>query len=397
MLNRVLLVDDSKSARFALRKLLERNGMQVDVAESAEQALGYLESNHPDVIFMDHLMPGMDGFEATRAIKERPERSAIPIIMCTSKEDDDYEQQARANGASDILTKPATPSALSQVLDNLERARVEDSPEIPVDGAHHQILDEQPVAESIPPLMDTLSIENVEQQVRDLAAQRVSELFQQKIPELREAVLANFDKIAKSMMQGYMEQALSEAQKEFRPLIETSAREISRQVSQDEIGMQLAGKFQQLQEQVNRDINEQLSEIYSSIGELKSSQAMRKAAPELMDEILERARDTALEQANESLLQVSEVAQSTAKQTSEEVSREIAADLDRQLDEKFSRMADSGLQKAREEASEVAWKKTEELARQTRASLHRLYVMAGFSLVSGISALVGIAYLVWFQ
>ena len=116
MLNRVLLVDDSKSARFALRKLLEKTGLEVDVAESAEEALGYLNDNHPDVIFMDHFMPGMDGFQATEEIKQRPDRSGIPIIMCTSKEDPDYIEQARAHGALDILPKPATSEALSRFI-----------------------------------------------------------------------------------------------------------------------------------------------------------------------------------------------------------------------------------------------------------------------------------------
>lgn len=394
MLNRALLVDDSKSARFALRKLLERNGMQVDVAENAEQALGYLDSNHPDVIFMDHFMPGMDGFEAARAIKGRPDRSAIPIIMCTSKEDDDYGQQARANGAYDILTKPATPSALNQVLGNLQQV-LSSSASGQGEPAKEPSMQEQPAVEKVPPLMETLKIENVERQVRELAAQRVSELFKEKIPEFREAVLVNFDKIAKTMLQGYMEQALAEAQKEFRPLIENTAREISRKVSQDEVSSQLAGRFQQLQEQVNKDVNEQLSEIYSNIGELKSNQPMRKVAPELMEDILQRARDAAIEEANESLLQVSEVAQNTAKQTSEEVSRNIAAELDRQLDDKFTRLTDSALQKARQEAAEVAWKKTQELSLDTQESIKKLYVMAGVSLLSGVAALMGVAYLIW--
>ncbi len=394
MLNRALLVDDSKSARFALRKLLERNGMQVDVAENAEQALGYLDSNHPDVIFMDHFMPGMDGFEAARAIKGRPDRSAIPIIMCTSKEDDDYGQQARANGAYDILTKPATPSALNEVLGNLQQV-LSSSASDQGAPAKEPSMQEQPAIETVPTLTETLKIENVERQVRELAAQRVSELFKEKIPEFREAVLVNFDKIAKTMLQGYMEQALAEAQKEFRPLIENTAREISRKVSQDEVSSQLAGRFQQLQEQVNKDVNEQLSEIYSNIGELKSNQPMRQVAPELMEDILQRARDAAIEEANESLLQVSEVAQNTAKQTSEEVSRNIAAELDRQLDDKFTRLADSALQKARQEAAEVAWKKTQELSLDTQASIKKLYVMAGVSLLSGIAALVGVAYLIW--
>lgn len=69
-----LLVDDSKVARFALSKLLESRDMEVNMAGSAEEALDFLKSHdRPDVIFMDHLMPGMNGVEATKAIKNNPE------------------------------------------------------------------------------------------------------------------------------------------------------------------------------------------------------------------------------------------------------------------------------------------------------------------------------------
>ncbi len=65
-----LIVDDSKLARVTLKKKLEAHGLTVDVADSAEQAYGCLSAVHPDIIFMDHLMPDIDGFEATRHIRE---------------------------------------------------------------------------------------------------------------------------------------------------------------------------------------------------------------------------------------------------------------------------------------------------------------------------------------
>ena len=61
-----LVVDDSKSARVILSRMLEKYDIEVDMAESAEQAIEYLKGNRPDAIFMDHLMPGMDGLQAVR-------------------------------------------------------------------------------------------------------------------------------------------------------------------------------------------------------------------------------------------------------------------------------------------------------------------------------------------
>lgn len=115
-----LLVDDSKVARFALSKLLESREMEVNMAGSAEEALEFLNShNRPDVIFMDHLMPGMNGVEATKAIKGNPATAAIPIIMCTSKKSSSFMEEARNFGVYNILTKPPQNDGLNLVLDQL--------------------------------------------------------------------------------------------------------------------------------------------------------------------------------------------------------------------------------------------------------------------------------------
>ncbi|AXS82341.1 MULTISPECIES: response regulator [Marinobacter] len=115
-----LLVDDSKVARFALSKLLEDRDMEVNMAGSAEEALDFLSSHdRPDVIFMDHLMPGMNGVEATKAIKCNPQTAGIPIIMCTSKKSSSFMEEAKNFGVYNILTKPPQTDGLSQVLDQL--------------------------------------------------------------------------------------------------------------------------------------------------------------------------------------------------------------------------------------------------------------------------------------
>ncbi len=120
VIKNALLVDDSKVARFALSKLLENRSMQVSMAGSAEEALDYL-GNHarPDVIFMDHLMPGMNGVEATKAIKRDPNTSGIPIIMCTSKKSEKFMEEARNFGVYNILIKPPQSDGLDAILNQL--------------------------------------------------------------------------------------------------------------------------------------------------------------------------------------------------------------------------------------------------------------------------------------
>ncbi len=113
---RALIVDDSKSARLFLARILEKYDLDVDNAENAEAAIEYLTTHRPDVIFMDHLMPGMDGFQAVQAIKNNPRTATIPIMMYTSQEGELYLGQARALGAVGVLPKQIKPADVSKVL-----------------------------------------------------------------------------------------------------------------------------------------------------------------------------------------------------------------------------------------------------------------------------------------
>ena len=96
--------------------MLEKYDIDVDMAESAEQAIEYLKGNRPDAIFMDHLMPGMDGLQAVKAIKGNPQTAMIPIMMYTSQEGELYVGQARALGAMGVLPKQVRPVDVSKVL-----------------------------------------------------------------------------------------------------------------------------------------------------------------------------------------------------------------------------------------------------------------------------------------
>lgn len=115
---RALIVDDSSTAQYRLKKMLRAYSLDIDTADSGEAALRYLAHHSPDVIFMDHLMPGMDGFRALQIIKSHPETATIPVIMYTSKSGDLYTGQARALGALDVVSKDTINAAdLSKVME----------------------------------------------------------------------------------------------------------------------------------------------------------------------------------------------------------------------------------------------------------------------------------------
>jgi len=122
-----LVVDDSKSARMMLQRLLSKMNVKADVVESAEAALVFLDNAQPDVIFMDHMMPGMDGLEATQLIKANPKTATIPTIMYTSKEGEDYFNIARSHGAEGVLAKPANQEAVMAVIQSLDAPAANDA------------------------------------------------------------------------------------------------------------------------------------------------------------------------------------------------------------------------------------------------------------------------------
>ena len=114
-----LIVDDSRLARTVLSRLLTEHGVAADTAPTAEAALEYLKGRRPDVVFLDHNMPGMDGFEALEAIKANPATATIPVMMYTSQEGELYVGQARALGALGVLPKSLHPVEVTKVLRSL--------------------------------------------------------------------------------------------------------------------------------------------------------------------------------------------------------------------------------------------------------------------------------------
>ncbi len=116
-----LIVDDSKMARITLKKHLESLDIKVDMVENGEQSLEFLKKHHPDVIFMDCLMPGVDGFETTRLISSNPETASIPVIMCTGKESDEDMHKAMDAGAFSYMVKSSSSGPLKDILADLDK------------------------------------------------------------------------------------------------------------------------------------------------------------------------------------------------------------------------------------------------------------------------------------
>lgn len=124
----VLVVDDSRSARFAMRMYLERCDFTVATAENAEQAYAFLKAQRPLIIFLDYLMPQVDGLQVLQVLKRDPHTRDIPVVIWTSFERVDFAVQARAHGAVDVLHKPPSMEKLVELLRRLNAPVTEPPP-----------------------------------------------------------------------------------------------------------------------------------------------------------------------------------------------------------------------------------------------------------------------------
>jgi twitching motility two-component system response regulator PilH len=102
----ILIVDDSPTDRQHLSNMLSKSGFKVSTAESAEDALVKVKQARPDLVLMDVVMPGQNGFQATRALTRDESTKDIPVILCTSKGQETDKVWGMRQGARDYVVKP---------------------------------------------------------------------------------------------------------------------------------------------------------------------------------------------------------------------------------------------------------------------------------------------------
>ena len=105
-IQKILIVDDSPTERYYLTEMLERNGFTVTTAENGDDAMAKIRADRPELILMDVVMPGANGFQVTRAIARDPELSDVPIIICSTKNQETDRIWGLRQGARDYLVKP---------------------------------------------------------------------------------------------------------------------------------------------------------------------------------------------------------------------------------------------------------------------------------------------------
>ncbi len=267
--NTALVVDDSKSARIMLTRLVEKNGLEVNMVESGEDAIRFLEDHPlPDVIFMDHMMPGMDGLETTKLINQNPRTREIPILMYTSKEGAEYEAEVLSSGAYALLGKPAKPERLKELIDELnarvitvevveatDTSIVTETQEAPTETVEDEVISAPIADETITTITSTE--EEEEEMSKELIEEVASKLIARAIEDALQPLNATLQKF---------DTATQENKSEIRKLNSRQDQNVNL-VSQAVLDASLRQTTTQLQTQITseiksiRDLLEQRSEL----------------------------------------------------------------------------------------------------------------------------------------
>lgn len=119
MPKRILAVDDQRQVARLVQVHLERAGFEVTLAYDGAEALEKVREIRPDLVVLDVMMPGIDGFEVLRRLKEDPETEPIPVIMLTARSESDDALEGYDRGAQWYLAKPVDPAELLNYVNNV--------------------------------------------------------------------------------------------------------------------------------------------------------------------------------------------------------------------------------------------------------------------------------------
>ena len=354
-IKKALVVDDSKVAHLTLRKLLIERGIEVDWVGSGEDCIKYLDTKKPEIIFMDVMMPGMDGFETSRAITEQDTQGASPIIMCSANATDEDKRDAKESGAVGFLSKPYTPEQLDDVLRMVSEGTaaismvesatppkpvisrptvVEKAPPTPATPPQPPVAAPAKTPSTAPPMaaMSATEVEQIAERAAWAAAEKVArDIVQELVPNLAREIAQQTARgvaedlgrraahaavraaqeaakqVATEIARGTAERtARTAAQESARTVAEQAAREVSEGISQRNIARGL---------EVNRE--ELLAQIEEQVGrQSQETLMMITGAPEFKQQIIQMVRSG-----------IQPVIETIARETAERSVQQATADL----------------------------------------------------------------------
>ncbi len=116
---KILIADDNENIREALTYLLEDEGYSLTIAKDGAETLAKVREVHPDILFLDIMMPEINGYDVCRSIKNDPELKNIYVIMLTAKGQAAEQERGRAAGANEYIVKPFSPMEILAKIKNI--------------------------------------------------------------------------------------------------------------------------------------------------------------------------------------------------------------------------------------------------------------------------------------
>ncbi len=260
---KVLLVDDSKAARFAMGKLLKDQGLEVEVAASGEEALDKIATEEFNMVFMDQSMPGMGGIAATTAITGNEKTAHIPVVLCTGNEGEKLEQMAEEAGAIGVLTKPPEEEKLVAILD---RFREEGAPAAADDSAAAVAQSGAEATAAIVELQKAIAA--LQQQIKEIQANTATQIAsaiqasESKLAPLQASIQQIDSKIATQLKEALSKEAGSQRiqLEALRQQVETGLENMTEQEQSLRRGI-----MQEAQKKIALLVNEKLAVLKDSL------------------------------------------------------------------------------------------------------------------------------------
>ena len=350
-IKKALVVDDSRVAHLNLRKLLLERSIEVDWVGSGEDCIKYLDTKKPDIIFMDVMMPGMDGFETSRTVTSQNLQGSPPIVMCSANTTDEDKRDARNSGAVGFLSKPYTPEQLDEVLRMVGEGRMAiavetpAAPPAPVIPKPAVVEKARPAPPAPPPTtapitapvaeaaaVSTSAVEQIAERAAWAAAEKVSrDIIQELVPNLtREIALQTArgvaedlgrraahaavraaqeaaKQVATEIARGTAEKtARTAAQESARAVAEQAAREVSEGVSQRNVARGLEINRDELLKQIDEQVGNKTRETLGMIAgtpEFKQQiiQVVRSGIQPVIETIARETAERTVQQASDNL------------------------------------------------------------------------------------------------
>ena len=258
-LEKILVVDDSMSSRLVLRKMLQEYNVNVTMVESVKDALDYLSKQTTDVIFLDHLMPGLDGMQALKMLKDDPMTAAIPVVMFTAIDDEQYGETIRQQGAVGVLPKPFSDEALFSIMQELRdiieqrEAANDNTTTVATESLN---LDDNIIQTQLHPIIAAM----VQQQFTTLLeTKKVNELAEQTATLSTDDIQQQINNALEPALEQSTKQLAAQLQQQLKQQTEQQLQQVLRQQSE---------QFEQRFNQLESWVSDELSEVNKRLADL---------------------------------------------------------------------------------------------------------------------------------